>query len=304
MMKKLKLLAWLLSISIGAAATETTVWQGTKTFASWSDVLNIDGSKLKGAKADDVLHLSITASDGAQLQISWGAGWTNFDGLGALGISGDYDMPLTAENASRLTQGIHIKGVNFTLTAVVLKTNDGEYTTESEELFAWKDMLMSGATQGQKCTMVIKPYGGAGWHWPETVDLSGYGSIVIELLQPASENLTAQLLYGEKSVKRQVIAKGAAQCKLTLTAAHRKAYSLNFISEKDQVVALGRVNLTDKQGNIVPTGISSLVTDESQVVATEYYNLAGVRHSGMQPGVNIVKSVMKGGRTVVRKVIK
>lgn len=73
--------ALLLLIVIEAGATETTVWQGSKKFTSWSDVLSIEGSKLNKVKADDVLHLSIQASAGAQLQLSWGSSWTCFDGL-------------------------------------------------------------------------------------------------------------------------------------------------------------------------------------------------------------------------------
>ena len=145
-------------LSIAGIASETVVWQGSKQFTNWSDLLNIDGSKLSSAKADDVLCLSITASQGAQLQMSWGNNWTNFEGLEHLDISGNYEMQLTSQDLARIKQGIHIKGVNFTLTAVILKTNDGVYETQSEELFGWNDMIMSGATQGQTCTIGLKAF--------------------------------------------------------------------------------------------------------------------------------------------------
>jgi len=293
----------MLLLTAGVSAANTVVWQGSKKFSNWSDVLNIEGSKLKDAKADDVLRLSITASNGAQLQLSWGSSWTNFEGLEAMGISGDYEMLLTALNANRLHQGIHIKGVNYTLTAVTLVSNEGKYTTLSEDLFPWNKMLMSGATQGQTCTVGIKAYGGAGWYWQEPVDLSGYGYIVIELLQPAAETMMAQLLYGEVGVKRQTIAKGATQCKLSLTTAHKKAYSLNVISQKAQTVVLGSVNLTDKQGNVISTGVKN-VTIDSHVISIEYYNTAGVRLSGPQQGINIVIRNLEGGRTIIRKEIR
>lgn len=61
----------LLLFTMGARAAETVIWQGSKSFASWSDVLNIEGRLFSQTKADDVLHLSITASAGAQLQLSW-----------------------------------------------------------------------------------------------------------------------------------------------------------------------------------------------------------------------------------------
>ena len=161
------ILAMLLLFSVGATAAESLLWQGSKKFSGWSDVVNIEGSRFNGAEADDVLHLSITASSGAQLQLSWGLGWTCFDGLEHQNVNGDFDLLLTTQDVSRLKQGIHIKGVNFTLTAVSLRSNDGEYTTQAEDLFAWQDMLLSGATQGQTCTVGLKAYGGAGWYWPE-----------------------------------------------------------------------------------------------------------------------------------------
>ena len=296
----LTLLTVALLFPAGVRASETIVWQGTKKFTNWSDVLNIEGSKFSGAKADDVLHLSITVSAGAQLQMSWGSSWTNFEGLGSLGISGDYELLLTTQDVPRLRQGIHIKGVNFTLTAVILKTNDGQYETQAEELFAWQDMLLSGATQGKTCSVTLKSYGGAGWYWPEPKDLSSYGSIVISLLQPAAETMTAQLLYGETSVKSQTIAKGATLCKLTLTSAHKKAYSMNIISEKAQTVAIGSVNLTDKQGNVVPTAVDGFLAGAPRVLSVEYYNTAGVRLSRPQPGINIIKKNLEGGRTTVK----
>lgn len=305
-MKNLKtiFLALLAMPFLAASAAETVIWQGSKQFLSWGDVLNIEGSKLSAAKADDVLHLSITAAAGAQLQVSWGNGWTNFDGLESLSVNGDYDMVVTTQDASRLRQGIHIKGVNFTLTAVTLKTNDGKYETLADDLFAWDDMLLSGAAQGQTCTVSLKPYGGAGWYWQEPKDLSGYGSIVIDLLQPASETMTAQLFYNEKSVKSQTIAKGATQCRITLTTAHRKTCSVNIISEKAQTVAIGSVNLADKQGNIVSTAVSLLPAATPQVLSVEYYNTAGVRLSRPQHGMNIVKTHYQGGRTIIRKEIR
>ncbi len=297
------MIALMLLFAAGASATDNVVWQGSKKFTNWGDVVNIDGSKLKDAKADDVLRLSITASNGAQLQLSWGNSWTNFEGLDALGISGDYDMLLTSQNANRLHQGLHIKGVNFTLTAVTLVNNEGEYSTLSEDLFSWDAMLLSGATQGQTCILGLKAYGGAGWYWQEPVDLSGYGNIVVDLQQPAAESMMVQLLFSETGVMRRTIAKGATQCKLSLSSAHNKAYSLNIISEKAQTVSLGSVNLTDKQGNVVSTGVENVIAD-GIVVSTEYYNTAGVRLKGPQKGVNIVKRNYEGGRSIIRKEIR
>lgn len=67
-MRKGKLFAQIgmLLMSVGAQAADIVVWQGTKQFQSWSDVVNIDGSKFQQASSDDVLRLSITADGGAQ----------------------------------------------------------------------------------------------------------------------------------------------------------------------------------------------------------------------------------------------
>lgn len=301
-MKELKMicLALLMMHFMSASATETVVWKGSKTFSGWGDQLSIDGSKLSKAKADDVLCLSITAQNGAQLQLSWGSGWTCFEALEHADISGNFELQLTALDASRVRQGIHIKGVSFTLTAVTLRTIDGEYETLAGDLFAWQHLLLSGATQGQKCTVGLKAYGGAGWYWPETVDLSGYGSIVVELLQPAAEPMMLQLLYGDTGVKRQNIAKGATSCRLVLSATHKRASSLNIISEKAQMVAIGSVNLADKQGNII-AAVGSQLDDTPNALSVEYYDLAGRRLSHPQPGINIVKRNLEGNRTIVRK---
>ena len=288
-------------LSIAGIASETVVWQGSKQFTNWSDLLNIDGSKLSSAKADDVLCLSITASQGAQLQMAGGNNWTNFEGLEHLDISGNYEMQLTSQDLARIKQGIHIKGVNFTLTAVSLKSNDGAYATQSADLFDWQAMKLSGATQGQTCTVGLKAYAGAGWYWPETVDLSSYGSIVVTLLQPAAETMTVQLLYGENSVKSQTITKGTTKCKVTLSSAHKQAYSLNVISEKAQTIVLGSVDLTDKQGNIISTSVVNPRTDNLRIHSVEYYDTQGIRLSKPRRGVNIIKTNYEGGVSKVEK---
>lgn len=284
-----------------AEAATTTAWQGEKKFSTWSDVLNISGSKFGQAKPDDVLRLSLTATSGAQLQLSWGQGWTCFDGLEAMPLAGDFEMLLTAQDIGRLRQGLHVKGVNFTLTAVDVVSNDSQYTTEDARLFGWDRLLTSGATRGQNCTVAVEAYGGAGWYWSETADLSAYGSIVVALQQPAKEDMTVQLLYGETGVKSQTIAKGATQCRLPLSTAHRLAYSLNIISEKPQTVALASVNLTDRKGNIVTTAVTEMAAGET--ATTEYYDLAGRRLARPARGLTVMKVRLKGGKSLTRKLI-
>ncbi|MCR4583238.1 MAG: hypothetical protein K5764_06760 [Prevotella sp.] len=300
--KTITLWALLLLFVTGVRASNTVVWEGTQKYSDWGDVLNIDGSKFSNAKADDILLFSITASSGAQLQVSYGSSWTSFEGLDCLGITGNYQMVLTSQTVSQLQQGIHIKGVKYTLTALTIVSNDGEYKTENA-LFAWDYLLTSGATKGQTCTIGLKAYGGAGWYWPETVDMSSYGAIVLELLQPAAETMTVQLLYGEKGVSRKNISKGSQKCQVSITPACKDVWSVNFVSEKAQTVTLASVNMTDKQGNIVPSAVEAIAAG-SRILSLEYYNLAGERLNGPQQGVNIVKTNLQGGRSIVRKILK
>lgn len=301
-MKRLICLS-LLIIALHLQAATTVVWEGSKAFTSWSDVLNIAGSKFSKVQADDVVLFSITANAGAQLQVSYGSNWTNFEGLSALSVTGDYRMVVSSAMVSQLRQGIHVKGQNYTLTAISIVSNDEEYATLAEDLFSWNQLLVSGASRGEKTTLTLLPYGGAGWYWPEGIDLTSYASIDVQLQQPAQEALIVQLLYDVTNVKRAQISKGSSSCRLTLSTQHKSAYSLNFMSEKAQSVALASVNLTDQQGNPVATAINALTEDDA-VILTEYYNAAGIRTNGIQSGINIIRMKTKGGRTIVRKVAK
>lgn len=277
-----------------------SVWQGCKTFSTWSDVLNISGSSFSKVKADDVVVFCLTSNGNAKLQVSYGSAWTNFAGLEALPVAGNYSMVVTTQTAGWLKQGIHVKGTGYTLTAVNIVSNDADYTTNSADLFAWNDLITSGATRGETSTVSLMAYGGAGWYWPETRDLSAFGSIEINLLQPAAEPVIVQLLYNDTNVKRMKIAKGATTCKLTLSGSHTSAYSFNIMSEKPQAVAIGSVFLFDKDGK--QTGISPI--EDRDENATTYYNLNGMRLAQPCVGVNIVVTKTQEGRQCARKITR
>jgi len=96
------------------------------------------------------------------------------------------------------------------------------------------------------------------------------------------------------------IAKGATTCRLTLSAVHTSAYSFNIMSEKPQVVAIGSVNLLDKEGKL--TGVSPIeYHDES---TTTYYSKNGMQLAQPCQGVNIVVTETQGGRTCARKITR
>ena len=293
----------LLLFSANMRAAETVVWQGSKQFQDWTDVVNIDGNKFRQTNTDDVLRLSITAGEGAQLQMSYGSDWTNFDGLGSLPIKGDYEMMMTSQTIGLLKQGIHIKGVNYTLTAVTLVRNDGKYTTASEELFGWRHMLTSGATRGESSSIGMMAYGGAGWYWHEGADMGDMGSVAVKLLQPAAETIIVQLLYDDSGVERLQIEKDGTSCMIPLSAKHNKVYSVNLMSQKSQTISLASVNLLDKRGNPVSTGINPVIS-EAQDASPEYYSLSGIRLNGPKPGINIIKTKTNGGGVISRKIIR
>jgi len=299
------LLTWIIGLllCLSSEATTTVIWQGSKQFSSWNDIVNISGNKFSQVKGDDLIRLSITANDNAQLQLSYGTNWTNMDGLGSLAITGDYEMIITSVSARQFQQGIHIKGVNYTLTAVTLISNDGTFETESEDLFGWNQLLTSGATLGERCMVGIWKYGGAGWYWPESVDLSSYGSINIQLKQPLTQQLTIQLFYNNSNTKSIELQPGDQSCKINLLPIYKKIYSLNMVSKNAQSVSLASVNLIGKDGQVVALGILS-ADNELTPLSVEYYNLSGMQINGLQSGINIIKTQTRGGRITIRKVIK
>ena len=69
-MKKVLLFLFLSFPVILTWGTTVSVWQGSKTFSTWSDVLNISGSNFSKVKADDVVvfsgddYVDIVARDG------------------------------------------------------------------------------------------------------------------------------------------------------------------------------------------------------------------------------------------------
>ncbi len=296
----------LLMLAAPAKATTTTIWSGQKTFTNWGDVVNVDGSKFSSVQPDDVVRFVIQASSGAQLQVSYGSSWTNFDGLSAMSISGNYEMVVSTAMVSQLKQGIHVKGVNYTLSAIVLVTGNEPYTTECESLFAWDDLHVSGVTKGKYSGLGFKDYSGAGWYWAEGTDLGQYRFLDIQMQQPLSSMLIIQVLDDVAGARSINVAAGNEKYRLTLPTNFNHVYSVCFLSQKSQNVSLGSVNLIDRQGNIVTTGIRQVENDlyhDDSVVSREYLNAAGQYLDAPQKGLNIVRLKLKNGKEIVRKFI-
>lgn len=105
-----------------------TIWEGPLIMGSWADAAILEGDLFADVQDGDIMRLNITATNDAQLQISYGNSWTNFDGLSALPIKGTYDFAITRDNLPMLLQGIHIKGINYTLKSVRIIKHDGSET--------------------------------------------------------------------------------------------------------------------------------------------------------------------------------
>lgn len=285
-------------------ASTTTVWSGNKSFGNWSDVVNINGSAFQGVEADDVVHFEIAASDGAQLQVSYGSGWTNFSGLEHLGISGSYDLIVTSAMVAQLKQGIHVKGVNYTLTAVQLIKRDESYSTENDALFGWEHIQESGCRKGSKCNISLMAYGGFGWVWPEGADLSQADAVEVNFGAPLEEDIIMQVFYGNDRVRRTTITAGSTVRQMKVFSMMTQVTSVNFISEKPQTIALLSVNITDENGAPITSGINA-VQDCNQVVKNQkIYDISGRQVGGLQKGINIAVTEYTTGHRTVKKLIR
>jgi len=283
------------------ASTTTNVWSGSKSFTDWSTQLSIEGSKFNNCQTDDVIRFVIEASSNAQLQVSYGSSWTNFSGLEAASISGSYYFIITKENLSKLKQGIHIKGINYKLTSVDIISNPEDFTSSNKDLFNWNTLFTSGGEKGERNIIIIKPYGGAGWYWQEKQDFSEAKKMIVTFLEPLTSNLIMQVLYGDKSVKTSNIQAGKESFTALLFNL-KDVYSVNFMSETHQNLALGSIELMDKDGNVI-TGINGMETKNNEVKGQQIYNANGEIIGQMQKGFNIIRKYMDDGTVRTYKVI-
>ena len=287
---------------LSSGATVRTLWSGNKAFASWSDCQDIAATALAAVKPESLLQLDISARSGAQLQISYGSSWTNLPGLGALGISGNFELLVTAELAPKLKQGIHIKGVNYTLTAVRLVTPDQAYTTHNVSWFPWELLFASGGEKGPTCLLNVKKKGGAGWYYADGIDLSTYGNVHITFSQATRAALTFQILYGNDKVAQATVEAGTTEFNYPLNSRLKGVYSINLVTDEAQSVFLGSVDVMDNEGHYV-SGIKAVRnTAAGRVVKTEYFTVDGKVAPTRTPDITIVRQTLENGQTVTRKI--
>ena len=160
MFKKISLLS-LLGLLFAAIvyAGSTSVWTGSFDPASWGSALDVS---LSDVKAGDKVVFRGKAYDNAQIQIS-SKDWSTMYTGDYSSFNGSYTIDVTSENASKLSEGVHVKGQNFTLTSVVVErtASDDVSTTTFAELpwkgsfdpNAWNNALAlkaSGLKEGQQ----------------------------------------------------------------------------------------------------------------------------------------------------------
>ena len=160
MFKKISLLSLLgLLFAVIVYAGSTNVWTGSFDPASWGSALDVS---LSDVKAGDKVVFQGTAYDNAQIQIS-SKDWSTMYTGDYSSFNGSYTINVTSENASKLSEGVHVKGQNFTLTSVVVEraASDDASTTTFAELpwkgsfdpNAWNNALAlkaSGLKEGQQ----------------------------------------------------------------------------------------------------------------------------------------------------------
>jgi hypothetical protein len=153
-MKKLFTFILLLAAVMQASATETvlaTLTVDGTTTGEWANTLTIDGAQLTkaGAKAGDIVRLTFSTEDGAQLQLAVNSpAWSNlvpcFDVTAA---SSPYDLTLDATSlASIEADKLYIQGKLVTVSKAELITT-GDVTKKEETVVA--TLPVSGTTTGE-----------------------------------------------------------------------------------------------------------------------------------------------------------
>lgn len=300
------LLMWMMIFMAGgqqvkAESTVTTLWNGNQSFTDWSKVVDISSSKLSQSVTDDVIRLVMTTSDNAQLQVSYGSNWTNLPGLGNMGISGNYELLVTSNNLRQLKQGIHIKGVNYTLTKVELIHNSETFSSERSDLFDWGMLNVSGGSKGTRNALQLDVRGGAGWYWEDTVDLSSARKLTIRFEEPLQAPLILQMMYDTNSVKTATIATGKREYILRISGMSH-VFSVNVMSATAQRLSLIGIELIDRDGNVITTGIENTSNTTSEELTSEIYDTAGHRLMQTRPGINLLRQTMADGTVSTRKI--
>ena len=79
---------------------------------------------------------------------------------------------------------------------------------------------------------------------------------------------------------------------------------LNFLTKGTEKLTSFPFVLIPLDSNNVPTGIETVIkADGDEVVDVEYYTLSGTRTHGKVQGVNLVKYILRSGKTITKKLV-
>ena len=137
------MLVLLLSVLTRVQAS-TEVWSGEFKTDNWNSVLDVSGSSFSSLKVGDQVVFNGAAYGGAQIQIAnndWSSYITASD-YNCVDFNGSYTMDVDETNLALLQGGIHIKGTNFTLQSVRIKTY--EEIVEENKGNAWWGTFKAG----------------------------------------------------------------------------------------------------------------------------------------------------------------
>lgn len=281
-------LAWLRSalaiVLLGMTCTTATaetkqLWTGNATFDDWGDVVNISAQQMAGVSADDIVRFVIEAGEWAQLQVSYGTGWTCLDGLEACNVSGDYELVVTAQVAKVLKQGIHIKGVGYTLKAVEWIACDGGFDSQHPAL-TWQNLTVSGGTKGVRSTVGLHRYGAVGWYLTEPLAADMYEALELTFGMPLKADVIAVYTHGNGQRRRSVVKAGKTTCRLGIGTARGEVGSIALMSAEAQTIVLQQATLHAKDNAIEHTTMPQS--------AAKVYDMQGRCQKEMLKGVNII----------------
>lgn len=135
--------ATLLTLDVnGDAAAKgkaTVLWSGDQDAGDWSSEVSVDAGKLSGVKAgDEIVFEGTLTAGGAQIQVN-DASYKPLSSEYEDFSNGTYTLKVTADNLSRVMTGLKVKGKNYRLTSITLKSADtGGTTTDPQKENVWK----------------------------------------------------------------------------------------------------------------------------------------------------------------------
>lgn len=133
MIKKLLSCVAVMAATLSASAGDVTVWEGSQTFESWSNNIQVAANEFSFVSEGDVLVISLTDVCKV-IDESWATitvktnteGWPQLNGTDYSNPSADatsfsFDINATAAEELKAT-GLILQGTNFTATKIVVKS--------------------------------------------------------------------------------------------------------------------------------------------------------------------------------------